>query len=133
MNQLTGTTRIDVDINDVRSHSISRTLADEPVRYGGAILVDMAIAHVAHEMDRNSRDFEVSYHDFDHTDSLSWWVEVGWWIGCDFCEYAAVEQDYFDTDLCAVHYDEAGKQAQADLENDDIKSGIYDPSNGGQF
>ena len=125
MNQLTGTARIDVDINDVRSYSIKQTLADEPVRYGGAILVDMAIAHVAHEMDRNPRDFEVSHHDFDRlTDALSWWVEVGWWIGCNYCEYPALEQDHFDDDICAVHYDEAGKQAQADLENDDIALGL---------
>ena len=124
MKQLAGTTRIDVDINDVRSHSIIRTLADEPVRYGGAILVDMAIAKVAHEMDRNPRDFEVSHHDYDHTDSLSWWVEVGWWIGCNYCEYPAVDQRHFDDDVCAVHYDEAGRQAQADNENDDIALGL---------
>jgi hypothetical protein len=126
MNQLIGTTRIDLDINDIRAHSISRTLADEPVRYGGAILVDFAIAKVAHEMDRNPRDFEVSYHDFDRLagDALSWWVEVGWWIGCNYCEYPAVEQSHFDDDLCAVHYDEAGRQAQADLENDDIALGL---------
>jgi hypothetical protein len=124
MEQLTGTFRREFDINDVRSHSIKQTLADEPVRYGGAILVDMAIAEVAHEMDRNPRDFEVSYHDFDSLGSLSWWVEVGWWIGCNYCEYPAVKQDHFDDDLCNIHYDEAGKQAQADNENDDIALGL---------
>jgi hypothetical protein len=130
MERLAGTARRDIDINDVRSYSISKTLADEEVRYGGAILIDMVIAKVAHEMDRNPRDFEVSHHNFGHTDSLSWWVSVEWWIECNHCEYPAVEQGTFDDDLCNVHYHEAGSQAQADLENDDIKAGVYDDSNG---
>ena len=127
MNPLSGRARRDVDINDVRSHSIKKTLADEPVRYGGAILIDIVVSQVAHEMDRNPRDFEVSYHKSGSLDSLSWWVEVEWWMQCDQCEYPAVEQDRFDADLCNVHYFEEGQIAQADLENDDIKAGMYDP------
>lgn len=127
---LNGTYEGYVSLNDVRSHSISRTLADEPVRYGGAILIDIAIARVAHDIDRNPRDFEVQAHDFQvQPDGVSWDVSVSWWIGCDFCEYTAVDVGLaleFTGDLCPVHYEEALAQEHADLHNDDIKSGIYD-------
>ena len=121
-----GTYEGGITLNDVRSHSISKTLADEPVRYGGAILIDIAIKRVAHELDRNPRDFEVLYHDVEYQPDYEWEVEVAWWIGCDFCEYIAVDMDKFTGDLCPVHYEEALAQEHADLENDDIKSGIYD-------
>jgi len=124
MSLLQGTKRTDLDINDIRSWVVAKTLADEAAPYGVALMIESVMRQVAHDMDRHVKDYEIMYHDFDHTGPLSWWIEVGWTILCDECEYVAWDQDLIDLDLCKVHFNNALEQEKADLENDDIALGM---------
>ena len=121
------TDQFEFDINDVSAYIISRTLADQPVSHGQAILVDMALKAIAHREDIKEDDLRVEYHDIGNLtgndSSLTWWVELGTTIECIECDYPATEQTKFTTPLCPVHYREALAQAQADNENDDIALG----------
>lgn len=123
-----------VDMDDAARYAIKRTLADEPVARGNrALVVEMAVDRIASGYDIHASDIEVLDADIMTHDIYMVSVDMVWWVPCHECEYEAIlgETTKFTAPMCRTHLDEAYAQERADLENDDIKSGIYDPSNGG--
>ena len=113
-----------VSLEDVVQFTIGRTLADEAVD-GQAVIVDIAIARIAHEYDLHVLDIVVQAVDVMYT-NYTWSVDLIWSVQCDECTHDAVigETSKFSQPLCRTHLDEAYEQDLADQHNDDVALGL---------
>ena len=119
-----------ITLDDIISHSVSMTLADEKVSHGGLILRDMAVRRVAHEHDVQPRDIEILSFDSMHVLSPRemkepaevWDIEMDWVVWCFACSQMAA----FDNPnrMCHTCERDAYEQELADQENDDRAIGL---------
>ena len=124
---LTGIYEGVIDLDDILSHVVGRTLDDQPVKKGRQLLVSIVQKRVGHEMDVKPSDIEVDTADVlpgAGDESCAWNIEVWWRVFCDQCDWTACVQDRFDGNVCEVHYQDAVLQSEADDLNDDIAIGL---------
>ena len=114
-----------VSLEDVVQHAIGRTLADEAVD-SQHVVVDIALARIAHDYDLHVSDIVVQAVDVLSFDDFTWSVDVQWSVQCEECSHDAVigETTKFTAPMCRVHLDEAYAQDLADQHNDDIALGL---------
>ena len=116
-----------IDLDDILSHVVGRTLDDQPVSKGRVLLCSIVQSRVGHEMDVKPSDVEVELADImpiPGDESFAWAIEVYWKVFCDSCDYTACVQTRFDSNVCNVHYQDAVLQEEADNLNDDIAIGL---------
>ena len=113
-----------VNLEDVVQWVITRTLADEDVDRQH-VVVDIAIARIAHDYDLHVLDIVVQAVDVMYT-NYTWSVDLIWSVQCDECTHDAVigETSKFSQPLCRTHLDEAYEQDLADQHNDDVALGL---------
>lgn len=116
-----------IDLDDILSHVVGRTLDDQPVSKGRILLTNIVQSRVGHEMDVKPSEVEVEAVDImpkPGDESFAWEISVYWRVFCDDCDYTAVVQDKFDGNVCEVHYQDAVLSEEADLINDDRAIGL---------
>ena len=116
-----------IDLDDILSHVVGRTLDDQPVSKGRVLLTNIVQSRVGHEMDVKPSEVEIDAIDImplPGDESFAWTIEVYWKVFCSQCDYTAIVQDRFDEPVCNVHWQDAVLQEEADNLNDDIAIGL---------
>ena len=132
MQLLTGTYDRDVFMENLTSYAILATLADRSVpKHAKQHMLAMVANHIAVNHDiahPGTIEFDaVDIQPINGDEGFAWHVEIAWFVLCEEgCGHIAREQTDFTNSMCINHLHEAYAQERADLENDDIKAGIYD-------
>ena len=128
MNPLVGSEELDIHVETIRDYCTLATLADQDTpKEGMALMRAIVLTKIAHDHDIADKDIiEVEFWDIMKGGMLHWQTEMWWRVWCDLCHNTALDNDDMDGYLCEHHTDEAYKQEQADLENDDIAAGVHD-------
>ncbi len=123
---LTGIETMDIHIEGVRDYVTLATLADQETPREGMNLLRAIVKHkLAVKWDiSDPNDIEVEAWDIERDGMLYWQTEMWWRVYCDQCEQTAIHQTDMSGNACQHHYDEAWKQEQADLDNDDRAIGM---------
>lgn len=127
---LSGTFYGTITLDDIISHSVSMTLADEKVSHGGLILRDMAVRRVAHEYDLRPNEVEIQTWDQQHVLSPRpmkepedvWDIEMDWLVWCSACGEQVAWSNH--ETMCRTCERDAYEQELADQENDDRAIGM---------
>jgi hypothetical protein len=116
-----------VSIEEVLQYATLHALADRERQHGSVALTEIVVERIAHQYDLKVEDIEVTAVDrMVQPKGTSWGMDVIWWVPCNECELEVDVNDLtaFSPPMCAFHTAEALEQEQADLENDDIASGM---------
>ena len=125
--RVAGTYEDGIGLESIVSYGVLQTLKDEPVLNDGTTVILAEIARI-----RLGFDLDISHKDIEPTAFDYWWdqkeqefgIEMSWVVFCDYCEHVATVQSDFDANLCPQHWDVAYEEHRADLEADDIASGM---------
>ena len=128
---LSGTYDHALSLESIRDFIVLATLDDKPIeRDSKQLVIDVVTNHIAIDNDIYDRKaIEILTLDImpmGGDEGFEWNIEMSWVVWCDEedCGHVARQQTRFSGCLCDAHLDEAYKQNQADLENDDIKAGM---------
>ena len=116
-----------IDIEEVMRYASLKALADTERQHGKVALSAIVVERIAHGYDIKPEDIEVAVVDIMvMPDGVSWGIDLVWWVPCDECGDEVHQDEIMGSypTLCETHFREARAQEHADLENDDIKSGV---------
>ncbi len=113
-----------ITLDDIRSHIITKTLADEPIARGGLVLQDIAANRVAWSWDVKPDDVNLTAFSSTQIEPFAWQVRFLCSVTCRWCDRVATHQTDFSSNLCELHLQEAWAEDVADLHNDDRAIGL---------
>ena len=125
--RVAGTYEDGIPLKAIVSYGVIQTLKDEAIAGIETTIILAEIARI-----RLGLGIDVRHTDIEPTSFDYWWdqkeqefgIEMSWVVFCDECEHVATVQGDFDANLCPQHWDVAYEEHRADLEADDIASGM---------